>query len=175
MCPRLAHQALAVQGRAHLHGDVLQSQREGPQQVGPHRRQIGVEGVFQHGADDGVQRLHVAQQAIEQYVEGRRQGDDDDEQQTADQSAASASATATAHADHVEDVEMGDVKVLAEPSRRQQTDNFIDDDELQASLAKSRRLKATITLKLVRLSWISALIPPSDCRLLRFARLTCGR
>lgn len=71
--------------------------------------------------------------------------DDDDEQQTADQSAASASATATAHADHVEDVEMGDVKVLAEPSRRQQTDNFIDDDELQASLAKSRRLKAKKT------------------------------
>ncbi len=35
------------------------------------------------------------------------------------------------------DVEMDDAKVITKPARRQQTDNFVDDDELQASLAKS--------------------------------------
>ncbi|CDU23606.1 related to SNU66-component of the U4/U6.U5 snRNP complex [Sporisorium scitamineum] len=67
---------------------------------------------------------------------------DDDEKQAAEQGAATASASATAD---TEDVEMQETKVLAKPPRRQQTDNFVDDDELQASLAKSRRLKAKKT------------------------------
>ncbi|TKY88312.1 hypothetical protein EX895_002664 [Sporisorium graminicola] len=63
--------------------------------------------------------------------------DDDDEEKAADQGAATADTN---------DIEMQDTKqVLAKPPRRQQTDNFVDDDELQASLAKSRRLKAKKT------------------------------
>ncbi len=40
---------------------------------------------------------------------------------------------------------MEDTKSVPRPARRQETDNFVDDDELQASLAKSRRLKAKKT------------------------------
>ncbi|CBQ69516.1 conserved hypothetical protein [Sporisorium reilianum SRZ2] len=69
--------------------------------------------------------------------------DDDDEQQAVDHGASAA--PAAANADDPGDVEMEDIKVSAKPPRRQQSDNFVDDDELQASLAKSRRLKAKRT------------------------------
>lgn len=69
---------------------------------------------------------------------------DDDDAQDA-QPEASTSATATTSADVIADVEMEDTKTATKPVRRQQTDNFVDDDELQASLAKSRRLKAKKT------------------------------
>lgn len=71
--------------------------------------------------------------------------DDDDEAQL--QTAAAASSSTLTNANELADVDMEDTKVVAKPSRRQQTDNFIDDDELQASLAKSRRLKAKKTFK----------------------------
>ncbi|KAJ1023724.1 hypothetical protein NDA18_004707 [Ustilago nuda] len=69
---------------------------------------------------------------------------DDDDAQDA-QPEASTSATATTSADVIADVEMEDTKTATKQVRRQQTDNFVDDDELQASLAKSRRLKAKKT------------------------------
>lgn len=43
-------------------------------------------------------------------------------------------------------VEMQDTKAPVKRIRAQQTDNFVDDDELQASLAKTRRIKAKRTL-----------------------------
>ncbi|KAJ9475698.1 hypothetical protein PHBOTO_005773 [Pseudozyma hubeiensis] len=69
--------------------------------------------------------------------------DDDGEAGEPGPSAATATATAS-KPDDLPDVEMQDIKVSARPSR-QQTDNFVDDDELQASLAKSRRMKAKRT------------------------------
>ena len=74
---------------------------------------------------------------------------DDEEQQTGEATgeanAATASATASIAADSLDDIEMQESKDSLKPARRQQTDNFVDDDELQASLAKSRRLKAKRT------------------------------
>lgn len=61
--------------------------------------------------------------------------DDDDDQDAQPQAS-------TSTANDTQDVEMEDSKINIKPPRRQQTDNFVDDDELQASLAKSRRLKA---------------------------------
>ncbi|GAC94640.1 hypothetical protein PHSY_002213 [Pseudozyma hubeiensis SY62] len=68
--------------------------------------------------------------------------DDDDE--TAEPGSSAATATATASKpDDLPDVDMQDAN--ASTRSRQQTDNFVDDDELQASLAKSRRMKAKRT------------------------------
>ncbi|KAJ1021136.1 hypothetical protein NDA16_003922 [Ustilago loliicola] len=68
----------------------------------------------------------------------------DDEDQDAQPQASTFAAAATT-ANDITDVEMKDTKITAKPARREQTDNFVDDDELQASLAKSRRLKAKKT------------------------------
>ncbi|EST08192.1 SART-1 protein [Kalmanozyma brasiliensis GHG001] len=62
-----------------------------------------------------------------------------------DQDAGEPSSTAAASTNILADVEMEEAKVSAKPARRQETDNFVDDDELQASLARSRRLKAKKT------------------------------
>ncbi len=69
--------------------------------------------------------------------------DDDDD----DTPRGAASTSAAAEAGAAPDVEMQDSKPVARAARREQTDNFVDDDELQASLAKSRRLKAKKTFK----------------------------
>ncbi|GAC77222.1 U4/U6.U5 snRNP associated protein [Moesziomyces antarcticus T-34] len=69
--------------------------------------------------------------------------DDDDD----DTPRGAASTSAAAEAGATPDVEMQESKPVARAARRQQTDNFVDDDELQASLAKSRRLKAKKTFK----------------------------
>lgn len=70
--------------------------------------------------------------------------DDDDDDDTP---RGAASTPAAAEADATPDVEMQDSEPVARATRREQTDNFVDDDELQASLAKSRRLKAKKTFK----------------------------
>ena len=75
--------------------------------------------------------------------------DDDDDNETAPQKVAPASAPAASNSNELADVEMEDTKVAAKPARRPQTDNFVDDDELQASLAKARRLKAKRTFNKV--------------------------
>ncbi|SNX86826.1 related to SNU66 - component of the U4/U6.U5 snRNP complex [Melanopsichium pennsylvanicum] len=62
----------------------------------------------------------------------------DDDEEDAQQYVGAPSAPT---ANHLADVEMEDTTKTVKP-RRQQTDNFVDDDELQASLAKARRLKA---------------------------------
>lgn len=54
-------------------------------------------------------------------------------------------AVAAPHTNDLAYVDMEDTKPASRPARRQQTDNFVDDDELQASLAKSRRLKSKKT------------------------------
>lgn len=69
----------------------------------------------------------------------------DDEDGEPQQTTGAASSTTVSNAHDPTDVEMEETKVDPKPPRRQQTDNFIDDDELQASLAKSRRLKAKKT------------------------------